>query len=133
MTKELLILETKCPRCHQELNEGTKIPLDIQIIEHSKAGVLKLSAIFGDYEIDSDIDIPEGSLVNFKCPKCEESLVIENKCELCAAPMVSLELKNGGHIDFCSRRGCKGHALGGCGDVNEMIKLMNQMLNTPFE
>ena len=33
-------------------------------------------------------------------------------CKLCGAPMASLNIAKGGYLEFCSRRGCKGHALG---------------------
>ena len=47
--------------------------------------------------------------------------------------MVSLNLKQGGYVEFCSRRGCKGHALGGVGDIDQMMNLMNRMFETPYD
>ena len=34
---------------------------------------------------------------------------------------------------ICSRRSCKGHALGGVGDIDQMINLMNRMFETPYD
>ncbi len=36
-------------------------------------------------------------------------------------------------LEFCSRRGCKGHALGGVGDIDQMMSLMNKMFETPYD
>ena len=54
-------------------------------------------------------------------------------CRLCKAPVVSLGLSTGGFVEFCSRRGCKGHALGGVGDIDQMMSLMNKMFDTPYD
>jgi hypothetical protein len=47
--------------------------------------------------------------------------------------MASLNLTSGGYLEFCSRRGCKGHALGGVGDIDQMMNLMNRMFETPYD
>jgi hypothetical protein len=47
--------------------------------------------------------------------------------------MASLNIVNGGSVEFCSRRGCKGHALGGFGDVDQMMTLVNNMFRTPHD
>jgi hypothetical protein len=54
-------------------------------------------------------------------------------CKLCGASMASLNLAGGAYIEFCSRRGCRGHALGGIGDIDQMMSLMNRMLDTPYD
>ena len=59
--------------------------------------------------------------------------MIPQTCKVCGAPNASLDLKSGGYIEFCTRRGCKGHALGGIGDVDEMMSLMNRMFETPYD
>lgn len=131
MGKKLLLIEVMCPKCGADLNEGDRIPLDGIVAGTGTRGVIKLSAFFGNYSIETDLDVPEGSLVTFLCPKCEESLMIPQVCELCQAPLASLELKKVGHVDFCTRRGCTGHALGGFGDVDQMIQLLNKITDTP--
>jgi hypothetical protein len=47
--------------------------------------------------------------------------------------MASLNIRDQGYIEFCSRRGCKGHALGGVGDIDQMMQLMNKMFETPYD
>jgi predicted RNA-binding Zn-ribbon protein involved in translation (DUF1610 family) len=131
MNSKLLLIEVLCPKCGAGLNEGDRIPLDGMVVEGGARGVVKLSAYFGEYGVETDLRISQGALVKFNCPKCEESLMISQTCELCHAPLASLELKQGGHVDFCTRRGCNAHALGGFGDVNQMIELMNKITGTP--
>lgn len=131
MSSSLLLMKVTCPKCGAELNEDDRIPLDGIVKETGAHGVIKLSAYFGDQSIETDLEIPKGALVDFTCPKCEESLMISSKCSECEAPLASLDITKGGHVDFCSRRGCPGHALGGFGDVNQMIELLNKITDTP--
>jgi hypothetical protein len=39
----------------------------------------------------------------------------------------------GGYIEFCSRRGCRAHGIGGVGDIDHLMGLMNRMLDTPYD
>jgi endogenous inhibitor of DNA gyrase (YacG/DUF329 family) len=133
MSKDMLLLEVVCPNCSDVLTEGQKVRLDAYIKDTNQDGTVLLSAIFGDHTIESDIDIPKGSTAEFRCPTCDQSLMLNTPCKVCGAPMASLNLKSGGYLEFCSRRGCKGHALGGFGDIDEMIALVNKMMNTPHD
>jgi predicted RNA-binding Zn-ribbon protein involved in translation (DUF1610 family) len=129
----MLLMELVCPQCGAALNDGTRIHLDAQVKETNQEGEMILSAIFGDYTVETDLRLEEGWVVDFRCPQCESSLMLPLGCKLCGAPMASLNLKGGGYIEFCSRRGCKGHALGGVGDVDQMMSLMNKMFETPYD
>ncbi|MBE3072851.1 MAG: hypothetical protein IMZ67_07730 [Acidobacteria bacterium] len=133
MSKPLLLLETACPSCHARLTEGQRVHLDAYIKETGQDGTLYLSALFGDYTVETDLAIPDGATAEFRCPVCDESIMLEMPCRLCGAPMASLALQPGGVLEFCSRRGCRGHALGGFGDVNDMMSLVNTMFNTPHD
>ena len=133
MSKQMLVLELCCPQCGALLTDGMKIRLDGHVRETHQKGEVFLSAIFGDYTVDTELEIQEGWIADFSCPKCEASIMIPQTCKVCGAPNASLDLKSGGYIEFCSRRGCKGHALGGIGDIDEMISLMNRMFETPYD
>lgn len=133
MSKQMLLMELDCPQCGASLTDGTKVRLDAQVRETNQEGEMVLSAIFGDYTVETDLQLQEGWVVDFRCPRCESSLMLALGCRLCGAPMVSLNLARGGYIEFCSRRGCKGHALGGVGDVDQMMSLMNRMFETPYD
>jgi hypothetical protein len=133
MTKQMLLLEACCPNCNALLTEGQRVHLDAYCKDVNQDGEIYLSAIFGEYSVQTDVRIPAGAVVEFRCPICDVSLMLQVPCRLCGAPMASVNLKSGGCLEFCSRAGCKGHALGGFGDVDEMMSLINTMLNTPHD
>ncbi len=133
MTKQLLLLDVCCPNCHALLTEGQRVHLDAYIGETSQEATIYLSAVFGDYSVECDVKIPEGAIVQLRCPMCDHSIMLQVPCRLCGAPIASLNIVRGGSVEFCSRRGCKGHALGGFGDVDQMMAIVNNMLNTPHD
>ena len=133
MSKQMLVMELCCPQCGATVTEGTKLPLNAFVRETQREGEMRLSAVFGDYAVDSDVEVKPGDIVDFRCPKCEAALAIALSCKLCEAPMASLNLKAGGYLEFCCRAGCKGHALGGVGDIDDMMRMMNKMFETPYD
>jgi endogenous inhibitor of DNA gyrase (YacG/DUF329 family) len=133
MSKPMLLLEVSCPNCHASLNEGQKVELDAYVRETNHDGKVYLSALFGDHTVETDVNIPEGAIAEFRCPKCDQSVMLQMPCRLCGAPVASLNVQGGGVIEFCSRRGCKAHALGGFGDVDQMMTLVNSMFRTPHD
>ena len=133
MSKHMLIMELCCPQCNQTLTDGAKLRLDAQVKETQQDGEMVLSAIFGDYAIETELNLKEGMTVEFRCPKCDSSIMLPLTCKICGASMASLNLRKGGYLEFCSRRGCKGHALGGVGDIDDMMSLMNKMFETPYD
>jgi predicted RNA-binding Zn-ribbon protein involved in translation (DUF1610 family) len=133
MTNKLLLMELSCPYCNRVLTKGTKVPLDAFIKDTHQDGLVSLSALFGDYTVETELSIPEGAIAEFRCPECDASIMLTLACRLCGAPMASLNVVSGGYLEFCSRRGCKGHALGGVGNIDDMISLMNKMLETPYD
>jgi hypothetical protein len=133
MSSPMLVLDICCPQCMAPLTQGTRVPLAAYVRDTHQEGEMRLSAVFGDYSIETELEVREGTIVEFHCPKCDCSLMLSVPCKLCGAPMASLGLMSGGYVEFCSRRGCLGHALGGFGDVDQMMRLMNRMLDTPYD
>lgn len=133
MSKQMLVLQLCCPHCNELLTEGNRVHLDAYLKDTHQDGALYLSAVFGEYSAESALDIPEGAVAEFRCPKCDQSVMISLYCRQCNAPMASLNQSGGGYIEFCSRRGCGGHAIGGQGDIDDMITLMNKKFNTPYD
>lgn len=76
-----------------------------------KSGVLHLSSIYGSYNIESEIFVPMDEMVIFFCPFCRASLQTRKLCSRCHASMAFFELKHGGKVEICSRRGCKEHFI----------------------
>ncbi|MBP7148824.1 MAG: hypothetical protein KBD01_14915 [Acidobacteria bacterium] len=133
MSRQMLLIEVCCPNCDALLTEGERVHLDAYARDSHQDGAVFISAIFGDYTIETEIEMPEGSIAEFRCPICDVSIMLQTPCKLCGAPMASLNLQNGGYLEFCSRRGCRGHALGGFGDVDQMLGLLNRMFHTPHD
>ncbi len=111
-----LVVQVKCPYCRKILMDGKKQidgypSVKTKIKHHDKTGELYLSSIFGSYNIISEIYVPEGEIVLFFCPECDASLLLKDLCEECKAPLAFFELKNGGTVQICSRRGCKYHFM----------------------
>lgn len=133
MSKQMLRLDVRCPFCDGALTEGQRVHLQAYLKDSGQDGAFYLSAIFGDAGVETDLEMGDGAVAEFRCPVCEMSLMIQTPCRLCRAPMASLNLASGGVLEFCSRRGCRGHALGGFGDLDQMMALVNQMMNTPHD
>jgi len=133
MTQDLLLLELVCPSCGAALTAGEEMRLTGRVRETGEAGEVRLSARFGEYRVATDLSIAEGGIVEFTCPSCERSLMVDGACTLCGGPNASVNLATGGSVEFCARRGCRGHALGGFGDLDEMIDLLNRMFKIPHD
>ena len=133
MSKRMLVLELSCPYCNAVLTDGMQVRLDAHVKGTNQEGEILLSAVFGDYGVTTDLNIPEGAIVELSCPRCDSSIMLQVACRKCGAPMASLDHAAGGYIEFCSRKGCKGHALGGEGDPDQMMELMNKMFKTPYD
>jgi hypothetical protein len=133
MSKQMLLLELVCPHCRAHLTHDDRVTLDAYIPDTHQDGQVSLSAIFGDYSVTTELAIPAGAIAEFRCPSCDASLMLAIPCKICGAPKASLNVASGGYIEFCSRRGCQGHALGGVGDIDQMISLVNRMFETPYD
>lgn len=133
MSRDMLILNLSCPQCATALTEGRNVHLDGQVRRSQEEGAFDLSAVFGDYSVTTDVAVQEGDVVDFRCPTCEATIMVAVQCKLCGAPMASLNLDKGGYVEFCSRRGCRAHALGGTGNIDDMMSLMNRMFDTPYD
>ncbi len=133
MTNKMLVLELCCPQCGAALTEGGRVRLDARLRRTNQQGEVSLSAFFGDRSVEADLALEEGDVADLSCPKCETSVMLPLACKICGASMASLNIVGGGYLEFCSRRGCKAHALGGTGDIDDMMTLLNRMLETPYD
>jgi NADH-quinone oxidoreductase subunit E len=109
-------VEVSCARCNHSLMD-----IDHKIDGHpsirvtmsfgSKHGWLTISSLYGSYNVVSEYEIPDDTLVNMFCPHCHAELIGGAKCGECEAPMVPMIVRGGGVVQICSRRGCRGHLL----------------------
>jgi predicted RNA-binding Zn-ribbon protein involved in translation (DUF1610 family) len=133
MSKPLLLLDVCCPNCQATLTRGERVLLGARVTDPPQEGEVRLSALFGEYVVETDLSIPDGTVTEFVCPTCERSIMVDVACRLCGAPQASLNLASGGSLEFCARRGCRGHALGGFGELDDMIELLNRMFKIPHD
>jgi hypothetical protein len=74
-------------------------------------GHLYLSQIYGSYnKIFEQVDDILGSIVECFCPLCGEPFPVVAACK-CQAPIIYLNLRDGGSINVCTRNGCRKHSL----------------------
>lgn len=111
-----LQVNVKCPYCQRSFMDEEALIDDYPSVKvviqyRDKQGILRLSSIYGSYTINSEIHVPLDEIVLFFCPHCRSSLMVKDLCDKCQAPMTSFELRNGGKVQICSRRGCKKHLI----------------------
>ncbi|UCG27685.1 MAG: NAD(P)H-dependent oxidoreductase subunit E [Bacteroidales bacterium] len=109
-------IQVVCPQCNHSLMKPEHLVdnypcIHVTISFKRKHGWLRLSSLYGSFNIESEHDIPVDTEVNFFCPHCHAELVGSSTCPECSAPMILMLVTNGGNIQICSRRGCKGHIL----------------------
>lgn len=114
--QQIFPLQVSCPRCHHSLIKTEHLIdnypcIHVTVSFERKHGWLRLSSLYGSYSIESEHEIPTDTEVNFFCPYCHSELVGSSDCPECGVPMILMIVQNGGVIQFCSRRGCKGHIL----------------------
>ncbi|MBI1747333.1 MAG: NAD(P)H-dependent oxidoreductase subunit E [Acidobacteria bacterium] len=109
-------VEVSCPRCNHGLMDTGHLVDGYPSIRATLSfgrehGWLRLSSLYGSFNLESEYEIPLDTVVNFFCPHCHAELSGALSCPECAAPMVPMIVRGGGIVQICSRRGCKGHLL----------------------
>lgn len=109
-------IEVSCPRCNHSLMDKNFFidghpSIRVTISFGRKHGWLRLSCLYGSYNVEYEYKRPQDTIADFFCPHCHQELTAITDCPECSAPMVPMIVKNGGIVQICSRRGCKGHLL----------------------
>lgn len=109
-------LEVSCARCNHSLLDAEQDidghpPIRVTVSFGNKHGWLMLSSLYGSYQVKSEHEIPQDTILDLFCPYCHAELIGSSKCGECEAPMVPMIVRGGGVVQICSRRGCKGHLL----------------------
>jgi len=123
-----LVVSVKCPYCKKSfMDEKTQIDglpsIRVRIQHSNKNGNLYLSSIYGSYNVKSEVYLPKEETFLFFCPDCNASLLLKDMCEECKAPLAFLELKNGGTVQICSRKGCRFHSI----DYSNMSQKISEL------
>ncbi len=113
---KIISLSVVCPHCNTSLMDPSKlINNEPGIHLHVRSRIMQqgsiwLSSIYGDYHFVSEFPIPDGDVVEFFCPHCNADLKRKKvECDVCEAPIVSMNVDIGGRVNICSRSGCKNH------------------------
>ncbi|MFC1563644.1 NAD(P)H-dependent oxidoreductase subunit E [candidate division KSB1 bacterium] len=109
-------LEVSCSRCNHSLMDKNSYidgypSIRVTASFERKHGWLRLSCLYGSYNVECEYEIPKDILIHCFCPHCHQELTGITDCPECAAPMVPMIIRSGGIVQICSRRGCKGHLL----------------------
>ncbi len=109
-------VKLRCPHCNHSLLDPNYLidnhpTVRLTISFGEKHGWMRLSSLYGSYNIKSEYKIPVNTIVDTFCPHCHAELVGSSACAVCNAPMVPMTIYGGGLIQICSRRGCKSHIM----------------------
>ncbi|MFA8449559.1 MAG: hypothetical protein ACEPOW_02570 [Bacteroidales bacterium] len=111
------VIKAVCPACNQSLmddseliNNEDSIRLTIETADEN-VGRVHLSSIYGNYNYMSKLRVPENEIVRFYCPSCDSQLTSGERCNICQAPLVSLDVRGENEVVFCSRNGCENHKI----------------------
>jgi NADH-quinone oxidoreductase subunit E len=110
-----------CPNCNHSLMDETfsiegRPSIRVTVAFDHHHGWLRLSSIYGRYNVYSEHEIPRGVIVDIFCPHCHAELRSSWECPTCGAPMVQMTVRGGGVVRICSRRGC-------CGTRSHMLDM----------
>jgi NADH-quinone oxidoreductase subunit E len=106
-------IDVSCPRCNHSLMDSSfyiegRPSIRVTASFGQEHGWLRLSSIYGNYNVYSEHEIPLHTITHFFCPHCHSELTSSWVCPTCTAPMVSMIVRGGGVVRVCSRRGCSG-------------------------
>lgn len=112
----MVSVQVKCPHCGKSLMNSAKkldaVPsIEVNLTYAGKHAPLYLSSFYGSYKVETELNMPVGKVAGFRCPHCKVDLKSTRKCDACSSQMIAFELKAGGQVQICSRRGCKKHVL----------------------
>ncbi len=114
--RRIFPVEVSCPRCNHSLMDPEHLvdghpSIRVTVSFAREHHPLRLSCLYGSYNLESRVEIPRDTLVDFFCPHCHAHLTGASACPDCGAPMAPMIVRGGGIVQICSRRGCKGHIL----------------------
>jgi NADH-quinone oxidoreductase subunit E len=109
-------IDVSCPHCNHSFKDETFAidghpSLKITVCLDHKQGWIRLSCLYGSYNVSTEFEIPQGTVVNFICPHCNSEISGTSDCSECGAPMIQMLVAGGGIVSICARRGCKNHML----------------------
>ncbi len=114
--KRIFPVDVSCARCNHSLMDPTHLvdghpSIRVTVSFGREHFALRLSCLYGSYNLEAERDLPMDAILDFFCPHCHAELTGASACMVCGAPMVPMIVRGGGIVQICSRRGCRGHIL----------------------
>ena len=109
-------IDVRCPHCNKSFKDESFIfdgypSMKMNVSMDHKQGWMRMSSLYGSYEVWTEYAIPEDMVVSFICPHCDSEIPSTSTCSECEAPMMPMPVEGGGIIKICARRGCKNRML----------------------
>ncbi len=109
-------VDLSCPRCnHGLMDKGVLLDgypsVRVTISYGDQHGSLRLSSLYGSHKIEMDVEVPSNEVADIFCPYCHTELKGASGCPECGTPMVPMIVRQGGVVQICPRRTCRGHLL----------------------
>lgn len=109
-------LEVSCPRCHHSLMDSDtlvdRLPSVRMILAaDGVVGPCHLSSVYGFASATCELEVPDGMVCEFFCPRCHAAINGDSSCDECGAPTATLAIRGGGLVAVCRRHGCRGRSL----------------------
>ncbi len=115
-SKSLRIQHAMCPNRHNLMDTDHLIngyaSITVKVKYKDVVGMIHLDPVYGSFKNVSEIDIPDGETVEFFCPTCGTTLILDHVvCDECGSNMCGVYLPHGGRVEACARNGCQNHNL----------------------
>jgi len=114
--RRIFPLEVSCSRCNHSLMDSGHLVDGFPSVRITQSfgqqhGWLRLSSLYGSYNIETEYEVPQDTVLHLFCPHCHTELVGATDCPECGIQMVPMIVRGGGIVQICPRRGCRGHIL----------------------
>jgi len=106
----------QCRLCKKSLMDPDHLidgypSVQITVTYDGKKGSARFSSLYGSYAKVYERDIPVDAAADFNCPHCGVELRGDASCPECNHPMAVMLAEDGGLVQICTKRSCKGHSL----------------------
>ena len=113
---ESLSLPVMCPSCNHLLLNASRLidgqpAISLSMRVEQREGRIELSSCYGSDRARCEPCVDNGAILHVSCPYCHASLVDNDCCDKCEAPMAGLPIAGGGVLNICLRWGCNARAL----------------------
>jgi two-component system, NtrC family, sensor kinase len=107
----LQIKQAVCPKRHSLIDDEVRFDgkpsIRIKARCEDKEGLIYIDPVYGKAGSRHGFTFDDRKKVQFVCPECASSLMVEGRtCPRCAAAVVTFDAPPKGLVEICTRRGC---------------------------